>query len=79
MKIELDEQEKILPPEQIQRCKVLVSEELGGCLLNRNLKERVVIEMETGLAPLSSLLRVHDFNYVMKIMKACSKKVGFIE
>ena len=58
---------------------MLVAEELGGCLLNRNLKERIEMEMETGVAPLSSILRVHDFNYVMKIMKACSKKVGFVE
>ena len=70
-----DDQEKVLPPEQVQRCRVLVSEELGGCLLNRSLKERVEMEMESKLASLSSVLRVHDFNYVMKIMKACTKKV----
>ena len=35
--------------------------------------------MESRLASLSSILRVHDFNYVMKIMKACSNKVRFVE
>lgn len=64
-----------MPPEQIQRCKVLVSEEMGGCLLNTSLKERVEIEEVKKAAPVSALLKVHDVNYVMKIAKAAATKV----
>ena len=70
-----DASDTALPPEQIQRCKVLVSEEMGGCLLNTSLKERVEIEEVKKAAPVSALLKVHDVNYVMKIAKAAATKV----
>lgn len=66
----------MLPPEQVQRCSVLVSEAFAGSLLC--LKDRVTMEETTALAPISALLRVHDANYVMKVMKACVKEVASI-
>ena len=67
----------MLPPEQVQRCNVLVSEAFAGSLLC--LKDRVVMEETTALAPISALLRVHDVNYVMKVMKACAKDVSLCD
>lgn len=64
----------MLPPEQVQRCNVLVSEAFAGSLLC--LKDRVTMEESTALAPISALLRVHDANYVMKVMKTCAKEVA---
>lgn len=64
----------VLPPEQVQRCNVLVNEAFAGSLLC--LKDRVDMEGSTALAPLSALLRVHDVNYVMKVMKTCAKEVA---
>lgn len=52
-----------------------MSEEMGGCLLNTSLKERVEVEEVTKVAPVSALLKVHDVNYVMKIAKAAATKV----
>lgn len=67
----------MLPPEQIQRLNVLVNEQYGGSLLESSLSEKVVFEKEEGLLELSHILRIHDINYVMKVLNACAKAVEF--
>ena len=44
--------------------------------MNHSLKERVEMEEVNEVAPISALLRVHDMNYVMKVMKMAAKQVG---
>ena len=70
-------QEKVLPPEQIQRLNVLLNPSYGGCLLDHTLTERVEFMHEKEMAELAHILRVHDINYIMKIMNACSQAVHF--
>ena len=52
---------------------MLVSKEFGGSLLNGALGEKVDFVKEEAKLELSHILRVHDLNYVMKIMRCCSK------
>ena len=44
--------------------------------MNHSLRERVEMEEVSEVAPISALLRVHDMNYVMKVMKTVAKQVG---
>ena len=62
-----------MPPEKIQRLNVLLNKEFGGSLLNGVLGEKIDFVKEEDKLELSHILRVHDFNYVMKIMRCCSK------
>lgn len=66
-----------LPPEQAERARVLLSEAKGGSLRVRSLQDRVEFRTEAGMAPMPAILRVHDVNYVMRLVGACQKSKVF--
>ena len=58
------------PPEQIQRLRVLLDPATGGSLLDAQLGARLQVEEVTTEAALSHILRVHDANYILRLMTA---------
>ena len=63
----------------MERARVLLSLEKGGSLRVSSLQDRVEFRSEDKLAAMPTILRVHDVNYVMKLINGCQKsKVFFV-
>ncbi|KAF6259471.1 Arginase/deacetylase [Scenedesmus sp. NREL 46B-D3] len=58
------------PPENVDRIRVL-SQEGRGILHSRGLQQRLSWELSVPPAPISDVLRVHDWNYVRGLQLAC--------
>ena len=62
----------------MERARVLLSQEKGGSLRVSSLQDRVEFRSENKLAAMPAILRVHDINYVMKLINGCQKSKVFI-
>ncbi|KAK8797277.1 hypothetical protein WA158_004485 [Blastocystis sp. Blastoise] len=62
-------QAELPPPENPDRLRVLLEYSHGGSLLHEYIRTHSTIEFEEQEIDIPSLLRVHDINYIMKVMK----------
>jgi acetoin utilization deacetylase AcuC-like enzyme len=63
------------PPENIQRVRVLCNEH-NGLLRMSEFKNNVYFDEKPPLATEADVLRVHDFVYVQKLQRLCSRIIG---
>lgn len=60
------------PPENVHRLEVLLNPS-NGILYSHEFIGRVVYELENSLAPISDILRVHEWSYVKKVADICNE------